>query len=122
MNAGTAPASISCPTGAAGSENCLWLTRKPARNSGPAAASIELRPFLSRLTTGSWSGLTKVNSHWFHVRERGVFGAIFGILISLGVYFAFDWSSAILRAGQASGHKCANSLHVFGQHVVSPKV
>ncbi len=40
--------------------------------------------------------IVKVNAPWFHVRERGVFGAIFGILISLGVYFAFDWSSFIL--------------------------
>ena len=40
--------------------------------------------------------IVKVNASWFHVRERGVFGAIFGILISLGVYFAFDWSTAIL--------------------------
>ncbi|MFH1404559.1 MAG: MFS transporter [Patescibacteria group bacterium] len=39
--------------------------------------------------------IVKVNSHWFHVNERGTFGAIFGILISLGVYFAFDWSYAI---------------------------
>lgn len=41
--------------------------------------------------------IVKVNAPWFHVRERGVFGAIFGILISLGVYFAFDWSSMILK-------------------------
>ena len=34
--------------------------------------------------------IVKVNAPWFHVRERGVFGAIFGILISLGIYFAFD--------------------------------
>ena len=40
--------------------------------------------------------VVKVNAPWFHVRERGVFGAIFGILISLGVYFAFDWSKFIL--------------------------
>lgn len=40
----------------------------------------------------------KVKSFWFHVRERGTFGAIFGTLISLGVYFAFDWSEAIARA------------------------
>ncbi len=40
----------------------------------------------------------KVKSFWFHVRERGTFGAIFGTLISLGVYFAFDWSEAISRA------------------------
>ncbi len=41
--------------------------------------------------------IVKVNSAWFHVRERGVFGAIFGILISLGVYFAYDWGAAILK-------------------------
>jgi OPA family glycerol-3-phosphate transporter-like MFS transporter len=40
--------------------------------------------------------IVKVNAPWFHVRERGVFGAIFGILISLGVYFAYDWSDIIL--------------------------
>ena len=41
--------------------------------------------------------IVKVNAAWFHVRERGVFGAIFGILISLGIYFAFDWSTMILK-------------------------
>ena len=41
--------------------------------------------------------IVKVNSGWFHVRERGVFGAIFGILISLGIYFAFDWGGLILE-------------------------
>lgn len=40
----------------------------------------------------------KVKSSWFHVRERGTFGAIFGTLISLGVYFAFDWGEAIANA------------------------
>ena len=39
--------------------------------------------------------IVKVNAPWFHVRERGVFGAIFGILISLGVYMAFDWGAII---------------------------
>jgi MFS transporter, OPA family, glycerol-3-phosphate transporter len=42
--------------------------------------------------------IVKVNASWFHVRERGVFGAIFGILISLGIYFAFDWGYSILNA------------------------
>lgn len=42
--------------------------------------------------------IVKVNAQWFHLRERGVFGAIFGILISLGVYFAFDWNRMILDA------------------------
>ncbi|MBX3246265.1 MAG: MFS transporter [Myxococcales bacterium] len=40
--------------------------------------------------------IVKVNAPWFHVRERGVFGAIFGVLISLGVYFAYDWGKLIL--------------------------
>jgi OPA family glycerol-3-phosphate transporter-like MFS transporter len=34
--------------------------------------------------------IVKCNAPWFHVNERGIFGAIFGILISLGIYFAFD--------------------------------
>jgi OPA family glycerol-3-phosphate transporter-like MFS transporter len=42
--------------------------------------------------------IIKVKAYWFHVRERGVFGAIFGTLISIGVYFAFDWSQAIIDA------------------------
>jgi OPA family glycerol-3-phosphate transporter-like MFS transporter len=39
--------------------------------------------------------IVKVNAAWFHVRERGVFGGIFGILISLGIYFAYDWGRII---------------------------
>jgi len=42
--------------------------------------------------------IVKVNASWFHVRERGVFGAIFGILISLGIYFAFDIGRMILNS------------------------
>ena len=39
--------------------------------------------------------IVKVNAHWFHVKERGTFGGIFGILISLGLYFAYDWGGPI---------------------------
>lgn len=42
--------------------------------------------------------IVKVNSSWFHVRERGVLGGVFGILISLGLYFAYDWSRIIVKA------------------------
>lgn len=42
--------------------------------------------------------IVKINAPWFHVRERGVFGAIFGILISLGIYFAFDVGDMIVGA------------------------
>jgi OPA family glycerol-3-phosphate transporter-like MFS transporter len=45
--------------------------------------------------------IIKVKAYWFHVRERGVFGAIFGTLISFGVYFAFDWGSAIVKMTSA---------------------
>lgn len=40
--------------------------------------------------------IVKINAPWFDVRERGVFGAIFGILISLGIYLAFDVGKAIV--------------------------
>jgi OPA family glycerol-3-phosphate transporter-like MFS transporter len=39
--------------------------------------------------------IVKVNAHWFHVRERGTFGGIFGILISLGLFFAYDGGKLI---------------------------
>ena len=41
--------------------------------------------------------IVKVNANWFHLRERGVLGGVFGILISLGLYFAYDWSLAISK-------------------------
>lgn len=46
--------------------------------------------------------IVKVNSAWFHLKERGTFGGIFGILISLGLYFAYDWCSFILKASSAT--------------------
>ena len=46
--------------------------------------------------------IIKVKANWFHVRERGMFGAIFGTLISFGVYFAFDWGQAIINITKAS--------------------
>jgi len=45
--------------------------------------------------------IIKVKAYWFHVRERGVFGAIFGTLISFGVYFAFDWGQSIANMAKA---------------------
>jgi OPA family glycerol-3-phosphate transporter-like MFS transporter len=35
---------------------------------------------------------------WFHIRERGTFSTIFGVMISLGIYFAFDWGYAVMTA------------------------
>lgn len=42
--------------------------------------------------------IVKVNQPWFHTRERGVLGGVFGILISLGLYFAYDWTPALFRS------------------------
>ncbi|MCM0604772.1 MAG: MFS transporter [Xanthomonadaceae bacterium] len=55
----------------------------------------------------------KIKSYWFHVRERGIFGAIFGTVISLGVYFAFDWSEAISRAVNVKYFDQADSFGVL---------
>lgn len=49
--------------------------------------------------------IVKTNSNWFHIRERGTFGGIFGILISLGLYFAFDWGQFIVDATVANPQK-----------------
>ncbi len=46
--------------------------------------------------------IIKVKAYWFHVRERGVFGAIFGTLISIGTYFAFDWGQKIINLTKAN--------------------
>ena len=48
--------------------------------------------------------VVKVNTHWFHVRERGGFGGIFGTMIASGIFMAFTVNSWILRfAGSRSG-------------------
>jgi OPA family glycerol-3-phosphate transporter-like MFS transporter len=63
--------------------------------------------------------IVKVNAAWFHVRERGVFGGIFGVLISLGLYFAFDWGYAIVLATQAHVTVHLNFLQAFLRHILS---
>ena len=60
---------------------------------------------------GSMS-IIKVKAYWFHVRERGVFGAIFGSLISIGVYFAFDWGSSIIAMTKANSTGLLHDIFV----------
>ncbi|MDB6127243.1 MAG: glpT [Verrucomicrobia bacterium] len=61
--------------------------------------------------------IIKVKANWFHVRERGVFGAIFGTLISFGVYFAFEWGQAIVDMTKAAaipgGNWLQEKMHAF---------
>ncbi len=46
--------------------------------------------------------IVTVKAPWFHVSERGTFSTIFGIIISAGIYFAFDWGFAIVDATRAT--------------------
>ena len=78
--------------------------------SGTSETST-LLPALSLLYAGNMYfqsfgavAIVKTNAPWFHVRERGVFGAIFGILISLGVYFAYDWNGLLLDFFPGQAH------------------
>jgi MFS transporter, OPA family, glycerol-3-phosphate transporter len=41
--------------------------------------------------------IVKINAAWFHVRERGTFAGIFGIMIQAGRLFAFSGAPLILR-------------------------
>ncbi len=42
--------------------------------------------------------IIKVNSSWFHVRERGGFSGIFGTMISSGIFLAFTVNGWIMKA------------------------
>jgi MFS transporter, OPA family, glycerol-3-phosphate transporter len=57
--------------------------------------------------------IVKVNSSWFHVKERGIFGGIFGILISLGLYFAFDWSQIVVNFAEKINPQSPQYWYVF---------
>lgn len=61
--------------------------------------------------------IIKVKAYWFHVRERGVFGAIFGTLISFGIYFAFDWGAAIVTMTKAGSLASAGWFHKTLRHI-----
>jgi OPA family glycerol-3-phosphate transporter-like MFS transporter len=63
--------------------------------------------------------IIKVKAYWFHVRERGVFGAIFGALISFGVYFAFDWGQAVIDMTKANPSGQSGWLHDLLQRTFS---
>jgi OPA family glycerol-3-phosphate transporter-like MFS transporter len=57
--------------------------------------------------------IIKVKAYWFHVRERGVFGAVFGSLISMGIYFAFDWSQGIINVTKVQPGQDAGQLSLW---------
>jgi OPA family glycerol-3-phosphate transporter-like MFS transporter len=65
--------------------------------------------------------IIKVKAHWFHVRERGVFGAIFGTLISFGVYFAFGWGQAVINMTKAKAPAEIDPLTAWVRHLFITK-
>jgi OPA family glycerol-3-phosphate transporter-like MFS transporter len=65
--------------------------------------------------------IIKVKAYWFHVRERGIFGAIFGTLISFGVYFAFDWGKAIVDMAEPNPKGEIGWFHALIQRVFVPE-
>jgi OPA family glycerol-3-phosphate transporter-like MFS transporter len=91
---------------------------------GAAIANTAMGLFLWGITTHGWEmpiraafmmlyalnmyfqsfgalSIVTVKAPWFHVRERGSFSTIFGVMISLGIYFAFDWGYAVVEATRA---------------------
>jgi OPA family glycerol-3-phosphate transporter-like MFS transporter len=74
----------------------LWKTGAIDGNATTALAAL----FVLNMYFQSFGAVSivKVNASWFHLRERGTFGGIFGILISLGYYFALDWGTRIANA------------------------
>jgi OPA family glycerol-3-phosphate transporter-like MFS transporter len=74
----------------------LWKTG--AIDGGATAALAALFVLNMYFQSFGAVSIVKVNASWFHLRERGTFGGIFGILISLGLYFAFDWGTRIADA------------------------
>lgn len=46
--------------------------------------------------------IVTVKAPWFHVRERGTFSTIFGAMITLGIFFAFDWGYALVAATRST--------------------
>ena len=57
--------------------------------------------------------IIKIKAYWFHVRERGVFGAIFGTLISVGMYFAFDWGDVVAQSAKLHPDRPLNAIQSF---------
>ncbi len=91
----------------------LWRTGEIDGHSTTALAAL----FVLNMYFQSFGAVSivKVNASWFHLRERGTFGGIFGILISLGLYFAFDWGGRIAEvACPACAGKAASAADSQG--------
>ena len=61
--------------------------------------------------------IIKVKAYWFHVRERGMFGSIFGTLLGAGIYFAIDWGQSIADASKATLSGAPTTLQTIFRYV-----
>jgi MFS transporter, OPA family, glycerol-3-phosphate transporter len=102
-------ATILIAAGASSLLNVAMALAMRAANQDPSATAATLREQLLVLNAANMYfqsfgavSIVKVNAPWFHVRERGVLGGLFGILISLGLYFAYDWSLLLAKFGFAA--------------------
>ena len=96
---------------------CILLVQAPAVMAGAGHAAHVLTPAVLRfgleprtvltLMATIWAingyfqsfgalSIVKVNAHWFHVRERGTFAGIFGVLIRFGLILSFSGVPLIL--------------------------
>jgi MFS transporter, OPA family, glycerol-3-phosphate transporter len=73
----------------------VLLSPNPAAGSMTSVLSILYALNMYFQSFGAVS-IVKVNASWFHVRERGGFSGIFGIMISSGIYLAFDVNEWLL--------------------------
>ena len=64
----------------------------------------------------------KIKAYWFHVRERGMFSAIFGSLISIGIYFAFDWGEHVVAMTKADARGTGGWLTALLQKIFATDV
>lgn len=90
---------------------CIYAVKVPAVMAGEGHAAHVVTPAVLAMGLGAdqllwimasiWGingyfqsfgalSIVKVNAHWFHVRERGTFAGIFGILIRFGLILAFS--------------------------------
>ncbi len=97
--------------------SCLLLVQTPAVMEGVGHAAKVVTPAVLRfgmspkavltLMASVWGingyfqsfgalSIVKVNAQWFHVRERGTFAGIFGVLIRFGLILAFSGVPLIL--------------------------
>jgi OPA family glycerol-3-phosphate transporter-like MFS transporter len=75
----------------------FWCGWHPAQKTPVIATLSILFAFNCYFQSFGALSVVKVNAAWFHVRERGVFGGIFGIMISCGYSLAFSVGGLILK-------------------------